>query len=176
MSWDRGFPARAVGAVGQISSLRKPNVAVLMTVGGCLLAYASMADTRAPTASDISEGHSELSRDIAGLKRYADGIDGGLSETPHCGDSGIANPATGQCAKAQLADVETMIARLAQRLETKPDDAAGWRTLGWSYASTGRPLQAVDAYRHAVRLNPDDAEVQAALSAAEEEAKLAPVR
>ena len=32
-----------------------------------------------------------------------------------------------------LPDVETMIERLAARLQTAPEDADGWRMLGWSY-------------------------------------------
>lgn len=59
-------------------------------------------------------------------------------------------------------DVDTMIARLAARLEVQPDDAEGFRMLGWSYHNTGRPDQAVAAYARAAALRPDDADIRSA--------------
>jgi cytochrome c-type biogenesis protein CcmH len=60
----------------------------------------------------------------------------------------------------QLPDVNTMIERLASRLETTPEDIKGWRTLGWSYFYTGRHKEAVAAYAKAVALNPDSKELR----------------
>lgn len=56
-------------------------------------------------------------------------------------------------APAQLADVETLAARLAERLKQSPNDAQGWRMLGWSYASLGRHAEASKAYANAVALD-----------------------
>jgi cytochrome c-type biogenesis protein CcmH len=61
-----------------------------------------------------------------------------------------------------LPDVETMIARLANRLASEPDDAEGWRMLGWSYAHTEEPARAVDAYAKAISLRPDSAPFRSA--------------
>jgi len=57
-----------------------------------------------------------------------------------------------------LPDVNTMIERLAARLETAPNDIKGWRMLGWSYFNTGRYEQAAAAYARAVELDPNSAE------------------
>lgn len=59
-----------------------------------------------------------------------------------------------------LPDVNSMIERLAARLETAPGDAQGWRMLGWSYYNTGHYEQAVNAYAKAVQLDPSSAELQ----------------
>src|SRR5262245_49169346 len=67
----------------------------------------------------------------------------------------------------RLPDVNTMIERLAARLETTPQDAKGWRMLGWSYFHTARYREAAAAYARAVELDPDSAE----LKLAHEEAK-----
>ena len=55
---------------------------------------------------------------------------------------------------AELPTVETMIERLAARLESKPEDADGWRMLGWSYFNVQQPARAVAAYARAVALQP----------------------
>jgi cytochrome c-type biogenesis protein CcmH len=59
-----------------------------------------------------------------------------------------------------LPDVNTMIERLAARLETTPEDIEGWRTLGWSYFHTARYEQAVAAFAKAVELDPSSAELK----------------
>jgi len=60
----------------------------------------------------------------------------------------------------QLPDVNTMIDRLAARLETAPNDLKGWRTLGWSYYYTGRYKEAAAAYAKAVALDPKSEELK----------------
>jgi cytochrome c-type biogenesis protein CcmH len=47
---------------------------------------------------------------------------------------------------------QTMVARLARRLEREPDDLQGWLTLGRSYAVLEQYGLAVRAYQHADRL------------------------
>lgn len=59
-----------------------------------------------------------------------------------------------------LPDVNTMIERLAARLETTPQDIKGWRMLGWSYFNTARYEQAASAYARAVELDPNSAEIK----------------
>ncbi len=60
-----------------------------------------------------------------------------------------------------LADVETMISRLAARLKTNPDDGEGFRMLGWSYVMTGKPELAIKPYKRALVLLPENALVHA---------------
>ncbi len=62
------------------------------------------------------------------------------------------------------ADVEILVARLAERLEEQPEDAQGWALLGRSYAALGRFDQAVAAFERARALKPDDPSVLADLA------------
>src|SRR5579883_2253667 len=68
--------------------------------------------------------------------------------------------------QAGLPSVEEMIDRLVARLARNPKDAEGWRTLGWSYASTGRFSEAAEgnvtsdarkAIEETLKLDPKDA-------------------
>lgn len=77
--------------------------------------------------------------------------------------TGAMTPAPGTAAASPqapgLADVDTMIARLAARLEAEPDNLDGWKMLGWSYSGTGRFEEAAAAYARAAELAPGDAEI-----------------
>ena len=57
--------------------------------------------------------------------------------------------------------IEQMVAKLAQRLESAPDDPAGWSMLGRSYAALGRFKEAADAYKQAVKQLPADPQLLA---------------
>lgn len=57
--------------------------------------------------------------------------------------------------------IEQMVAKLAQRLETSPDDPAGWSMLGRSYSALGRFKEAAEAFGRAVKLMPADAQLLA---------------
>ncbi|QZD88951.1 tetratricopeptide repeat protein [Qipengyuania aurantiaca] len=57
----------------------------------------------------------------------------------------------------QLEDVDTMIDRLAARLEANPEDGEGFRMLGWSYLMTNRPQQAIAPFERAIELLPQSA-------------------
>jgi cytochrome c-type biogenesis protein CcmH len=61
-----------------------------------------------------------------------------------------------------LPPVDEMIQRLASRLLQNPKDVEGWRTLGWSYLSTGRFAEASEAYAKAIELSPNVAEIRSA--------------
>jgi len=69
-----------------------------------------------------------------------------------------------------LPDVDTMIERLAARLERSPEDSQGWRMLGWSYFHTARYEQAATAYARAVALDPNSAELKLAYAQAKAKA------
>ena len=73
---------------------------------------------------------------------------------------GTEEPASMAAAGKLLPDVNTMIERLAARLETTPEDIEGWRMLGWSYFHTARYEQAATAYARAVALDPSSAELK----------------
>lgn len=73
---------------------------------------------------------------------------------------GVEAPASTPADGKLLADVDTMIERLAARLETEPDDVKGWGMLGWSYFNMERYDQAAAAYAKALELDPSSAELK----------------
>ena len=75
---------------------------------------------------------------------------------------GAEKPAPAATPSEMLPDVNTMIERLAARLETAPNDVQGWRMLGWSYVQTARYEQAAAAYGRAAALDPGSVEINAA--------------
>lgn len=65
-------------------------------------------------------------------------------------------------AHAVTADqINAMVETLAQRLESNPQDAEGWRMLGRSYVVLGRYPEAVTALQKAVGMIPDDPDLLA---------------
>jgi len=70
-------------------------------------------------------------------------------------------PAQNPTPQQQAASVETMVANLAQRLETNPDDAEGWMMLARSYTIMGRHKDAISAYETLHTLVGDEPEVLA---------------
>lgn len=70
-----------------------------------------------------------------------------------------AAPGAGMSSQ-QLDDVDTMIAKLEERLKTDTTDGEGFRMLGWSYMMTGRPEKAIEPYKRALALLPGSALVQ----------------
>jgi len=73
----------------------------------------------------------------------------------------LGGPAPGASAAAGQAptreQVELMVAQLAERMQTRPDDAEGWLMLGRSQMMLGRLPEALVAYERLVKLRPDDA-------------------
>lgn len=68
----------------------------------------------------------------------------------------VTAPMAAADAAPSAADVDSMMAQLKAKIEANPADPEGWRMLGWSYMQTGRGVQAVEAYRQAVKLRPDE--------------------
>jgi cytochrome c-type biogenesis protein CcmH len=94
---------------------------------------------------------------LAHLKNYARSIE-------------TKEPAPAAAAGKPLPDVNTMIERLAARLETTPEDIKGWQMLGWSYFHTARYKQAATAFAKAVELDPNSAELKLAYEEAKAKA------
>jgi tetratricopeptide (TPR) repeat protein len=116
-------------------------------------------ETAAPgSTTSVSVSHSGLDGEtLAGLEDYARSI-------------GTEEPVSVAAAGELLPDVDTMIGRLAARLESAPENVDGWRMLGWSYLNTGRYGQAAAAYARAVELDPDSAELKSSYEEAEAKA------
>lgn len=93
-----------------------------------------------------------------------------IQSSPHTPAASSSQPmatSLATTAQRQLPDVDTMIARLADRLKANPNNPDGWRMLGWSYFQTQHYAQAADAYAHAVALKPDSVELQSAYGEAQ---------
>lgn len=73
---------------------------------------------------------------------------------------GTEEPASTAATGKLLPGVNTMIERLAARLETTPDDIEGWRMLGWSYFNMARYDEAATAYARAVELDLSSAKLK----------------
>ncbi len=56
--------------------------------------------------------------------------------------------------------IRGMVAQLAARLQSQPDDLEGWLQLGRSYSVLRENAKAVDAFEHAARLRPEDVEIK----------------
>ena len=62
------------------------------------------------------------------------------------------------------AQVDQMIAKLQARLKTSPNDAEGWRMLGWAMFNTQRWQDSVDAYQMALAIDPNNNDYKSALA------------
>ena len=70
------------------------------------------------------------------------------------GSAAVAGPSAGH----PQGDTNAMIAELETQMQQRPDNAEGWRMLGWSYLQTGRNAEAAVAYGKAVALDPTNNE------------------
>lgn len=133
LSWGGGQYLR--GTTGTLIAA----AAAFLLVSGIGAITSSYLGDRLP---ETGSGDGEI---LARFKGYARAI---AAEEP------ASIPAVG------LPDVNTMIERLAARLETAPDDIKGWRMLGWSYFHMARYKQAATAYAKALELDPNFADLK----------------
>jgi len=59
--------------------------------------------------------------------------------------------------------VDDSISKLEQKLADNPEDADGWRMLGWSRFNMGAYAKAAEAYRKATQLSPNNADYWSSL-------------
>jgi cytochrome c-type biogenesis protein CcmH len=136
---------------GPAGTLIAPAAVFLLIAGiGTAMSYVVVPSGASGSGDAIAEPQSpsEPDGELARLDEYARSI-------------GTDKPAPAAAPGKMLPDVNTMIERLAARLETAPDDVQGWRTLGWSYFNTERYGEAAAAYAKAVALDPNSAELKA---------------
>jgi cytochrome c-type biogenesis protein CcmH/NrfG len=130
-----------------------------------VFSFGRLAEVAEPPTSIPSPGQilvdggtgdsSSTMQELASLRAYTNTLDAKTTAN--------APPAP---SAAELSDVDSMIARLAARLEREPDDVKGWKMLGWSYTNMDRPEDAVRAYEKALKLEPSDGAAQQALEQA----------
>jgi cytochrome c-type biogenesis protein CcmH len=70
-----------------------------------------------------------------------------------------AGKAAVQAAGDRSHAIEAMVEKLAQRMQQEPGNVEGWALLGRSYAAMDRFNDAVQAYRHAAQLAPDNPDI-----------------
>jgi cytochrome c-type biogenesis protein CcmH len=140
--------AKPRGLWGDPSVLVGSGLAVLAVACFCGLAvgpgWSFTPVAEAPGASSVQDP------DVVRLQRYAKAR---VDQRP---------PAGPMSTPPQLPDVETMIGRLVARLKSQPEDAEGWRMLGWSYFHLGQASKAIEAYARAVSLRPQSSEFKSA--------------
>jgi cytochrome c-type biogenesis protein CcmH len=148
--------------------------------------YLALADEQAGDEQRAIERWLALAADIPDDSPMREAIARGVAEAAKAGgltapalpkgappqpqqdaDASQAGPNQDQtAAAAQIPEGERkdmirgMVAQLAARLQTSPDDVEGWLRLARSYAVLGEPDKSVDAYEHAAKLKPDDANIK----------------
>ena len=143
--------------------------------------YLALADAEAGDVKQAIDGWLGLAADIPNdspmrkeiAQRVAEAAQSGgipvpalpKGRTPQAAASGGPDEAA-MAAAAQMPEAErkqfiqTMVAKLAAQLKSKPDDANGWLQLGRAYAVMGKKDAALDAYQHAAGLKPDDVSIK----------------
>ena len=76
----------------------------------------------------------------------------------------VQTPVTAK--QTQTGQVEAMIEKLKLRLQASPNDAEGWRTLGWAQFNTQRYAESAEAYAKALVINPSNADYKSAYAEA----------
>ena len=126
-------------------------------------APASAPPTLAPRTDRITAIAVSVVVVLGGVGLYAATGEPAIPDSPHTAMPGMAPVAAAATpGRPPLPDVDTMITRLAERMKSQPDNADGWRMLGWSYFETKHYSEAVAAYAHAVKLKPENAAYRAA--------------
>ncbi|MBE0622816.1 MAG: c-type cytochrome biogenesis protein CcmI [Burkholderiales bacterium] len=81
--------------------------------------------------------------------------------SPHALNASTASMPQGAPHELSQEQIEAMVARLAQRLESNPDDAEGWIMLARTYNALGRHAEASNAYAKAEAMFPQNAQLLA---------------
>jgi cytochrome c-type biogenesis protein CcmH len=81
-------------------------------------------------------------------------------------DSAQGSVADAPSGPAAAADVGSMISELEAKLKDNPNDAEGWRMLGWAFFETQKYAEAAAAYARATQINPKKAEYWSSLGEA----------
>jgi cytochrome c-type biogenesis protein CcmH len=101
--------------------------------------------------------------DLPGVRREANTTaTGSAGQSAAALQGGAATQGAAPQPSAGLASVDELIQRLVDRLKSSPDNAEGWRMLGWSYFGVERYADAAEAYAKAVALSPNVASIRAA--------------
>lgn len=75
-------------------------------------------------------------------------------------------PSAAEALPAPQGDVSSMIATLEAKLKDNPNDAEGWRMLGWAFFETGKFAESATAYARATQIDPKKADYWSSLGEA----------
>lgn len=140
-----------------------PQTAQRRALDQALAAGVITADEHAAKSAAIDNG--PTGNELSAPKPWA--LAGGLALLMIGGTLGVywtqgtpaaLNPEALTAAPAE-ADLDTLLARLEERLAESPDDAAGWALLARGQRSAGRIAEAAAAYSRAIALAPQDADL-----------------
>jgi cytochrome c-type biogenesis protein CcmH len=136
--------------------------------------YVALADSQAGNVHQAIDSWLALAADLpeeapmrqAIARNIADAARAGGIATPPL-PKGAPGPTEEQMAAAAKLPqgqrnemIRGMVAQLAARLQSQPDDTEGWLQLGRSYSALQEHDKAVDAYENAARLRPDDVDIK----------------
>ena len=98
---------------------------------------------------------------LAGAGYWWTGRPGEIGQPPADFTSASGAPdAAGSAPHAVTREQMTaMVEKLAVRMQAQPDDPEGWNMLGRAYMNLGRPEDALAAFKQAIKLKPDDANI-----------------
>ena len=86
-----------------------------------------------------------------------------VQQQPQPSQQAQANDA-GQGAAASANQVDVMIGKLKDKLKADPNNAEGWRMLGWALFNTQHWQESADAYSKALALDPNNVDYKSALA------------
>ena len=98
---------------------------------------------------------------LAGAGYWWTGRPGEIGQPPAGFTSASGVPEAGGSAPPAVTreQMTAMVEKLALRMQAQPDDPEGWNMLGRSYMNLGRPEDALAAFKQAIKLKPDDANI-----------------
>lgn len=132
----------------------------------------ALAEPASPSDDRVRPSNALIAATVAFLAVVAGGGYAWLGSSGHSVAEGAASQTSGD-ASSGAADAAgaphaltseqmvAMIERLSERLKGQPDDAEGWQMLARSYVVVGKHVESIDAFRRAVQLRPDDANLLA---------------
>lgn len=154
-----GANVDSVGLSGSERSFAAVGVAIVV-VGGAVALFALTANLGSGASDGVDE-QAEAS-EPAPAPANAPSQNPRAAQTPSRNLGQLAPAASAPAGKSGLPPVDELIQKIARRLEANPNDVAGWRMLGWSYAGVERYEEAADAYGKAIDLAPSIAQLRSA--------------
>ena len=132
-------PPAAPAPLPEPSATRHPSAVVWAGVAAAVVAVAGIGYGLTGSSGEIGQAPAGFTAAQGGGPESAGD---GAATAPHAMD------------RAQM---EAMVAKLAERMQAQPDNVEGWGILGRSYMAMGRAAEALSAYGRALKLKPDDA-------------------